>query len=442
MFAWLLIVISITSLLSGCSITKTPAAPYALDLEVWGLFDDSDTFNEAIAEYKKLNPKVAQITYKKLDPDTYKNEIIESLAADRGPDIILIQSSWLAGFSDKIVSAPADVISEQSFRNEFVDVVAQDYVKQGKIYATPLSVDNLALFYNKDIFNQAGITDPPKNWTEFVADVKKTTKIDELGQIKQAGAAMGTAYNINRSTDILNVLFLQNKVKMLDDAQRQAKFESGAEALSFYTSFAKVGSDFYSWNPKMHYSVDAFSEGTLGMMINYSWQIEALRKKSPKLNFAVAPLPQLNSAEAVTYPNYWALTVVASKPNMTAGGKKIQLSNTTRVAEAWKFLRFLTMKPSAVAGQTAASLDPALKYAQITGKPSGRRDIIEKQKGDVNIGVFAAQNLVAKDWPQSDSVAVENIFAEMINKINIGSATVGEAIKEASTKVTQTINGR
>lgn len=440
-----LLVIATMFFLSGCSLTKAPAVSYKIDLEVWGLFDDSDTFAKIISEYTKANPNIVTINYKKLDPDTYKNEVIESLAAGRGPDIILIQNSWLQSFSDKISPAPAEVINEQNFRKDFVDVVATDFVKQGKIYAAPLSVDNLALYYNKDIFNQAGIVTPPKTWQEFVVDAQKTTKLDELGQIKQSGAAMGTAYNINRATDILNLLFLQYKTPMLDANQRQATFEQGVGALDFYMSFAKVNSSFYSWNPKMHYSVDAFSEGNLAMMINYSWQIEALKSKAPKLNFAVAPVPQLNAESSMTYPNYWAYTAVANKPNITAGGKKVtNISNNTRLLEAWKFLRFLTMKPTAVAGQVAVAspYDAAANYVQITGKPAGRRDLIEKQKNDVNIGVFATQNLVAKNWPQADAAAVDTIFAEMIDKVNKGGASTNEAIKEAAEKVTRIMSGR
>ena len=303
-------------------------------------------------------------------------------------------------------------------------------------------MDNLALFYNKDIFNQAGIVDPPKTWSEFVDDVKKTTKLDALGQITQAGAAIGTAYNINRSTDILNLLFLQNKTQMLSSDNRQARFTSGVSALDFYTNFAKSGSAFYTWNSRMHYSIDAFSEGTLAMMLNYSWQIEALRSKAPKLNFAIAPVPQLSTDESMTYPNYWAFTVVANKPNITSNGNKIQLSNDVRVKEAWKFLKFLTMKPVAVAGQTTVPYDAAAKYIEKTDKPSGRRDLIEKQKNDVNIGVFATQNLVAKDWPQADSNAVDNIFATMINKVNTGAATTSEAIRDAATQVTESIGSK
>jgi len=72
-----------------------------------------------------------------------------------------------------------------------------------------------------------------------------------------------------------------------------------------------------------------------------------------------------------------------------------------------------------------------------TKKPAARRDIIEIQKNDARIGVFAEQNLIAKNWYQADTEAIEAILAEMIDQVNRGQFTPGEAIKSASAKVSQ-----
>jgi ABC-type glycerol-3-phosphate transport system substrate-binding protein len=333
-----------------------------------------------------------------------------------------------------------------------VDVAAADFVDQGKIYAAPLTVDSLGLYYNKDLFNQAGITTPPATWNDFVADVQKLTRISGTGQITQSGAAIGTAYNINRSTDILNLLMLQNNTQMVDDRGTKALFDQGGSrdsngnivspgvtALNFYTQFAKANSSFYSWNANLHFSTDAFSEGTVGMMLNYSWLSDTIRSKAPKLNFAVAPIPQLAPSSPVNFPNYWGFAVAKNKvaPAVAAGSQQVQVPNDARVAEAWNFVKFLTTKPEVVAGQTAPSFDAAADYAKTTNKPAARRDLIETQKTDVNIGVFAQGNLIDKDWKEKDPVAVEAIFANMVDSVNKGAATVDSAIKTATTQVTQ-----
>ncbi len=179
--------------LSGCGLKSSPEKRYPVKLEIWGLFDDSDAFYSIFDAYRKVNPNVLDISYKKLSPDTYKKELVEALASGQGPDIFLIQNTWLSGFQDKITPVTPDILTEQKFRSDFVDVAAADFVDQGKIYAVPLSVDTLGLYYNKDLFNQAGITAPPATWNDFVEDVKKLTKVGGTGLIQQAGAAIGTA---------------------------------------------------------------------------------------------------------------------------------------------------------------------------------------------------------------------------------------------------------
>lgn len=458
-----LVLLIIVPLVSGCGFRTKTGKQYSLKLEVWGLFDDRDAFNDIFENYRKINPNIADIVYKKLTPDTYKKELLEALASGKGPDIFLVHNTWVPSFSDKITPAPGELLTEQKFRRDFVDVVADDFLSEGKIYGVPLSVDSLGLYYNKDLFNEAGITMPPKNWDEFVSAVQKLTKISPDGEIVQSGAAIGTAYNINRSTDLLNLLMLQNGTQFVDEKIGKAIFDqssrnsegkllaTGENALNFYTQFARKGlSQYYTWNPRMHYSIDAFSEGKTAMIFNYSWQVDAISSKAPKLNFSVSPVPQLPNRPNVNYANYWGFTVATNKIAQTSdlgsGQNAPQISNQTRISEAWKLLVYMTSRPDqniAITANVAGTskvvdpdFDPAVNYLKKTKKPAARRDIIEAQKTDPVIGVFAEQNLIAKSWKQSDPESTEGIFAEMIDKVNRGASNAQEAVKEAAAKVT------
>jgi len=433
-----------------------------MKLEVWGLFDNQDAFFDIIENYKKINPNISDISYRKMSPDTYKKDLLEAMASGQGPDIFLIQNNWLPIFADKIIPAPAAVLTEQKFRNDFVDVVADDFLNAGKIYAVPLSVDTLGLYYNKDLFNEAGITAPPQKWSEFMDDVRRLTRIGKDSEILQSGAAIGTAYNINRSTDILNLLMLQNGTTMVNPLTRRALFDQivkngdqslspGENALNFYTQFANNNSSIYTWNPRLHYSIDAFSEGSAAMMLNYSWHMDTIAAKAPKLNFAVAPVPQLPNMPAVNYANYWGYAVAKNKTAYdSAQAGQVALTDEVRVNEAWQFLKFLTTRPEAainistnVAGQqktTAVNFDPAVNYLEKTRHPAARRDIIQIQKNDPKIGAFAAQNLFAKSWYETDPDSIEAIFADMIDKVNRGAGTPADVIRAAASQVSVIMN--
>jgi multiple sugar transport system substrate-binding protein len=424
---------------------------YKVSLEIWGPLDDSSTYRDIFDTYRKINPNITKIQYKKINYDTYKEELKEALAAGQGPDIILIKNTWLPSFSNKITPASPEIISEQVYRKNFVDVCANDFVSEGKVWAVPLSVDSLALYYNKDLFNEAGIVSPPTTWEEFKDDVEKLTKTDNTGEISTSGTALGTAYNINRATEVLTLLMFQNGTDMSNmDSTRNVDgvgVNPAVNAIDFYTQFSKKNlgeayNPYYCWNPNMHNSVDAFSEGALGMMFNYSWQIGTIKSKAPKLNFAVAPVPQFTNGPKANHANYWAFAVLKSR-NTTENSKNV--TNDVRIAEAWNFLTFLTTKPDKnipitieVAGQKktiANNYDPAENYISNTKVPAARRDLIETQKSDTNLGVFAIDNLIAKSWKQNDPDATEAIFSEMIDQINRGQTDIRRALSNAAARI-------
>ena len=448
-------------IISGCGCKPVNQHKYDLSLEIWGPFDQETAMREIFDNYGFINPNVAKITYKKIAYDTYRKELIEALASGQGPDIFMVNNLWLPAFSDKVAAAPTPtdlkMITEQKFKNNFVDVAAADFINQGKVYGIPLSVDSLALYYNKDLLNQAGVANPPKTWNEFIDTAIKLTNVDSFGNITKSGAALGTAFNVNRSTDILNLIMLQNGTEMIDSTGKVAFGNSiyatnstggavypGEEALNFYTQFANSRSFNYIWNSTMHYSIDAFSEGTTAMMINYSWNIDTVSNKSPKLNFAIAPVPQFENKPVANVANYWGF-VVAKNAMAKTPPNTPTVSNDTRVKEAWEFLTYFGTKPdgtfSPVAsgsgvGKTAgANFDPAVSFLLKTKQPAARRDLIELQKTDPRVGVFALGNLVAKSWKQKDSTAVESIFAEMIDNVNRGQTTVSDALKTAVQRV-------
>ncbi len=389
-------------LLSGC--VKSRPKNYKLQLEIWGTFDDSSAFAEAIKEFREINPNIAGIKYRKMDADTYKKDLVSAMAAGKGPDIFFIQNTWVSYFQDKIVPAPGWMIGEQEFRQNFVDVVVNDFMDQGLIFGVPLSVDSLALYYNKDLFNAEGIANPPEDWEKLTEYSRRLTKIDKFGNINQQGIALGTAYNINRATDILSLLTYQFGSEIAGKGQKvsfSSTNNAGEKALDFYTQFARSDSPVYTWNSRVHHSIDSFNEGKTAMMINYSWQYAAIKKRSPKLNFAVSNLPQMDSSRPVNHANYWALVVARNKPVITADKKGPPVNNNVRILESWQLVKFLTFnnkgKFSIINGleyfeclakkqkscerksarEGEIKIDPALTYISKTGRPAARRDLLE-----------------------------------------------------------------
>ncbi|MEK7125023.1 MAG: extracellular solute-binding protein [Patescibacteria group bacterium] len=393
-------------------------------LRFWGVFDLPAAFEQVVREFEGLHPNI-RIEYSQMSYEDYESSVISALAAGTGPDVWMIHNTWLPKHADKLRPMPNEVLSQQGmttreFQDAFVEVAYADLVRNDGIYALPLYIDTLGLYYNRDLFNAAGIASPPRTWKEFQDVVARLTKFDQSNNIIQSGAAIGSARNINRSTDILMSLMLQSGVQMTDPGGTSATFSRsvdnqrvGDNVLQFYTDFTNPSKVVYCWNDDQHYSIDAFIEGTTAMMFNYAHQQDVLRTRASRLNFAVAPIPQPTLDDVRTYASYWAPAVSAA---------------SLYPEQAWAFVQYL------------ASRQGALAYLNTARRPAARRDLIELQRNDADLGIFAVQALAARSWYQADSQAIETIFADMIDDVNFSRASIQDALERAENRVSTLMN--
>lgn len=428
-----------------------------VQLVYWRVFDDSDAFTDPIAEYAKIHPNVS-IVYRKLRYEEFSSMLLNALAEDRGPDIFSIQNTWMRGYQNKILALPDSItlpyrtiqgtikkdvvwelrtnksLSLRDLKTQFIDQVSEDVVlpstdeKTGatsdKIFGLPLAVDTMVLFYNKELLNAAGIAEPAKDWQELQDHVKKLTKQDAQGNITQAGAALGAAANIDRSTDILSVLMMQNGAQMTDDAGHATfnlvpegltgrTLPPGTEALTFYTDFASPQKEVYTWNETLPNSIDAFVQGKVAYMFGYSYDIPAIKSRAPKLNYGIVKLPQISGNREVNFANYWVEVV----------SKKTAHSN-----EAWDFVQFLT------------NAQNAKSYLDKTRKPTALRSLIQKQTEDIELAPFASELLTAKSWYKGkNELVAEQAIKDMITTVLQGVEPIAQAINLGAEKVNQTL---
>jgi multiple sugar transport system substrate-binding protein len=424
-------------LLPGIKKEKLPGStgPVPITLEFWNVFEDASVYSEQIAEYKKLYPHIS-INYTKVSSIEYREKLRDAFVSGTEPDIFAIHNTWLPLEQKRISPAPGSLAAVARFDEVFPAVVKFDFVREAEgvargdkgerlVFALPLAIETLGLFYNKDYFDTANITSPPKTWEELLDYAKLFTQFDDKGEIKISGIALGSADNINRSTDIVGLLMMQGGARMTNEnlteatfddqvwvgeGASQRRFSPGKEALEFYLAFSDKTRNIYSWDRDMPYSIDAFVEGKAAMMINYPHQIPAIMSKAPHLNFATAPVPQLQGrVEDINYASYFGLTVSKNSPN-TQG--------------AWQFIDFL-MSPENVK-----------KYLAKAKLPTSRRDLILYQQQDMELRHFANQIVSARSWYMGDASATETILSDMIKSAEVGERTIEEALQDAAARVT------
>ncbi len=431
-FGVALVLLSFVAASSGCGCKQSSKSKIdskeKINLTYWRLFDDRESIQPIIDEYQKQHKNIT-ITYKKFSYDGYEQQAIDELAAGKGPDIWMVKNDWMPRHKDKLTPMPEDVMGTETYRTTFMDVAKDDFVIDNRIYGIPLSVDSLALFYNKNLFNKAGISQPPSTWDDVIKYIPKLTKLSG-NTVNQSAIALGTADNVSASVDIISWLMMQNGASMIDEAKEQAIFNArsktennqtyypGVSAMDFYNSFANPTKQTYSWNSSMPGSVDAFLNSKVAMLLTYSYQVKLLQvkaqSKSPKLNFDVAPAPQIKDGITVNAASYWG--EVVSK-------------NCQHPEVAWDFLNFLAGK------------DNMKKYYQSTQKPPSRKDLVEELSGEQYYGIFTVQASSAKSFYKIDNNSVDKIFLTMIRSVNNGEKPK-DAVDKAAQDVTKLMSGQ
>ncbi len=395
----------------GCIPNSNETPTSDVTLVMWGLWEESGQLSSAIAAFQEQTG--VKIAYKKIaSVANYESELLAAIAENRGPDIYVIHHSWVAGKRALMTPAPSSIIDERALREEFVDVVAEDLIYNGQIYALPTSVDTLALYYNKDILSSAGVARPPATWEEFQQVVERITRINRFGNIEQSAAALGTARNISRASDIIQLLFMQSGVPIAtkQDTSVTIGEDRGLRSLLFYTDYANKSKQVYTWDLQQDYSIDAFAEGDTAMMFHYSYQIDTIKAKNPRLRFGIAPMPQIKDSKVVNFAAYWPFAV----------------SNRSRNPDlSWQFLRLLT------------SNDQSQMINQLQQIPPARREGVIAFQRDPVLGVFAEQSLTAGTWPRGDIVSVDAIINNMIDDIVTGATVPTEALRRASDQLNQ-----
>jgi multiple sugar transport system substrate-binding protein len=412
----LVLVLLFTGVIPGL---RDNTANIKADLIVWGVFDPESAVRDTIISDFATKNKNIRVLYEQKNPATYEQDLVNALAAGTGPDVFFFKNTWLPKHGDKLLPFDQKSFPVQTLESLFPRVVAQDFARDGRVYALPLYVDTLALFYNRAIFDNANIPLPPTDWKSFENTVRELRRFDQNGRITKAAAAIGgSSRSINEATDLLSLIMLQGGSGITTNGGNRSDISlTASDAVAFYTGFANPRSRTYTWDSNQHYSLDAFAEENVAMIFNYAYQIAAIKAKNPFLQFKIAPIPQpAGATRSVNYASYWGLGV----------------SNRSKYpAVAFDFIR-------------NATLDPAVngKYLNAVNRPPALLTLIEPNLNDPDFGVFVRQSLTATSWKQPDASAIDTVFARMIDLINSGQLPLETALRQAEEQINALINRR
>lgn len=416
-----------------------------ITLNWWVVWENPSDFTGLINNFRANYPHI-RINVTKLRYTEYKDALIRAWARNEGPDIFSLPNTWIREYEEWIEPMPERVVLKREtetgpgcfrkrtvvertetlmratdIRNKFVPQIEKDVISKGRVFALPLNFDSLVLFYNRDLLDTAKIPLPPKNWTEFSDQVRQLTILDRDGAIHQAGAALGTANNIERPSDILSLLMMQSGATMTapngsvifnQALPGDQTYFPAEDALRFYTDFQDFDKEVYTWNEEMPSALEMFIQGKLGFFFGYAYHLPLIKTQAPNLKLGLAEMPQLEGAIREVNFAHYPVQVVARKSNH----KDI----------AWAFLNQASSNPQ--------------NYLTKIKRPTALRSLIPEQIQDPELEVFVKQVLTAQSWYLGkNALMMEAAFKEMIENVINDERTYREALNFTVQKINQTI---
>ncbi|SHG06917.1 extracellular solute-binding protein [Ornithinibacillus halophilus] len=361
--------------------------------------------DELIEEFEEANPgiKVEQTTF---PYDNYNEQVAAQVPAGKGPDVINLFYGWVPSYVDAgyLQPLPQEDFPHDQIEDEFFPLVEATKM-DGEYWTIPTAVRTAALFYNKDLFEEAGLdpNSPPETWDELADYAVQLTKKNG-DRIEQSGLAWEPAQQGHHW--LRDGLTLQAGGQVLSDDRKNVLWgdsDAGLEAFEYWLSFpTDLGTSeqgFYTDD------VTAFVTEKAAMNIDGSFRIGTLQNDAPDLNYAVAPMP--GKDQKSTNASFWTNGITKD-----VEGEKLEASV--------KFLNFLT------------SEDVMERWLDATGELPAKEAVAMQDKyvADEIYGAFINSLPFANAHFFVDETKERDLVIDAANKVLLEGMDKEEAFNE------------
>lgn len=374
--------------LSGCGGSDNTAGGVGsgpVDITYWLWQDDAtDTTWQTLADEFNGSQKQVKVTLEVIPLDQYQDKLITAAANNTGPDAARSKDWWLGQFAPKgMIADVTDYVNKWDGKSDVIDPLWATGRLPGddKIYMMPHQYTTLYLYYNKELFDKAGLQ-PPKTQQELVDDAKKLTNVaDQKYGIDVRGGGGGQdqwlAWMYAGGAQVIDD---KGSVVITDDAAKKAN--------ELYVSLAKDKSTPPGSVTAAFAQVKTnFTTGTTAMMIHHPGSLTDLKKAmGDKLGVIAIP-------------------TVDGKPGPTLGSMSgnIVLSSSSKKDAAFQWISWLDTKDpmkkiSASSGGQLPVLTSVANAAPYTDDPALKVAVDAEQTAKTWPAVAGVAQLAAKDW--------------------------------------------
>lgn len=257
--------------------------------------------------------------------DGLPTRIQTALRSGSPPDVIEAQHGWVVPYAQSGLLTPLDDVMAALGKDDFVPASLQYDTWDGHIWGIPYRIETHAVFYNKGMYEAAGLDPdkPPQTWAELVDVATKLSHDDQYGFAITGGGEFGNT--IFRS---LPFIWMNGGAIISDDGTEVlVNSPETVEAVTFYTDFLKKG-----LSPPSTLQNDGtanrrlFIAGTVATYQSGQFDVNSIRQENPDIDIGVMMIPHPEGKETAAILGGWSFIVPKDAPN---------------VADAKKFIEFM-----------------------------------------------------------------------------------------------------
>ena len=359
-------------------------------------------------KFEEKNPDI-KINIQVVDWDNYWTMLEAGATGGSLPDTFWMHSNEIYRYGSNEMLLPLDdylAKSKEAKLENFPDGLNEIYNIKGKQFAVPKDFDTIGLWYNKKMFDEAGIPYPDDtwDWNKLKEVAKKLTKSD--------GSQYGFGAGLSNQEGYYNFIYQNGGTVITDDMKSGYDDPKTIEALDYYFSFVKE-----KLSPALTVDkerAEAFQNGQVAMSVFGSWNLSGFSANDYiRENADVAVLPKGPDGTRATIFNGLGNAIAANTKNPDA---------------AWKWVEYLSSKE---AQEMQASLGVAISAYK------GTADTWVNSNKDFAIKNYVDMLDYAQIRPYSQTTLKwEDKAYELLKPAYLGE----EATKDAAQKTADMIN--
>ena len=278
---------------------------------------------EKINELWKAEHPNITIEPEYLVDDGMSDKYTLALSNGTAPDVVACALDWTTTFGNAGLLAPLDeyIAADGVDVSQYVQGAINASTVDGKLYALPFRSETYALFYNVDLLEAAGYTEPPQTWDEVLEIAEACTSGDVAGY-----GVCGSNFG-NFSFQYITMLRSSGGTILNEDNTESALgSDTALQAAQLYRDLADFAPASMIENDNVA-NRTLFANGKIAMYLSGIYDAPEIVKANPDLNFACVMVPTANGAERSSILGGWSVAVSECSKNKEA---------------AWEFVKFLT----------------------------------------------------------------------------------------------------